>query len=377
MRYPIDKATTRNSLPVRREPYWGAPLSHGLFLGLRKLDDGGTWIARYRDQDGHQRYQSLGRTEFLTYEAAMAATRTWRSAVERGAAADAPETVADLCREYVEERGREKGPSWIRDASQRYRKTVYADPIGAIKVARIRERDVKGWRERLTLTPAGSNRYLAALKAALNYAVRQRYVAPDRALEWTNVRPLSTSQRRDLYLTSAQRRELLDALPDYARPFLHVLCLLPLRPGALAACIVSDFHPKTGRLAIRHDKAAAGRTIPLSPEAVAILKRQAKSKLPGAPLVAYVDGSAWFNMRWHRAIQAALVAVHEDHSKKDLPPGTCAYTLRHSTITDLVVGGLDLLTVARIAGTSVAMIDKHYGHLRSKRATEALSKLAL
>ena len=46
-------------------------------------------------------------------------------------------------------------------------------------------------------------------------------------------------------------------------------------------------------------------------------------------------------------------------------------------ITDLVVNGLDLLTVAQISGTSVAMIEKHYGHLQADRAAAALAMLAL
>lgn len=58
-----------------------------------------------------------------------------------------------------------------------------------------------------------------------------------------------------------------------------------------------------------------------------------------------------------------------------LPSETTAYTLRHSTITDLVHAGVDLLTVAQISGTSVRMIEKHYGHLRSNVAKSALEVL--
>jgi len=46
-------------------------------------------------------------------------------------------------------------------------------------------------------------------------------------------------------------------------------------------------------------------------------------------------------------------------------------------ITDLVVRGLDLLTVAQISSTSVAMIEKHYGSLRQTIAVTAFAKLAL
>lgn len=60
-----------------------------------------------------------------------------------------------------------------------------------------------------------------------------------------------------------------------------------------------------------------------------------------------------------------------------LPAGATAYTLRHSVITHVVHGGLDLLTVAQISGTSVAIIEKHYGHLRGEVAASVLAKLTL
>ena len=46
--------------------------------------------------------------------------------------------------------------------------------------------------------------------------------------------------------------------------------------------------------------------------------------------------------------------------------------MRHSVISDLVHDGLDLLTVAQISGTSVAMIERHYGHLRGEVAAGRL-----
>ena len=54
-----------------------------------------------------------------------------------------------------------------------------------------------------------------------------------------------------------------------------------------------------------------------------------------------------------------------------------AYTLRHSTITDLVRHGLPLLTIAQISGTSAEKIERHYGHLARDAAVKALAGLAL
>jgi site-specific recombinase XerD len=88
------------------------------------------------------------------------------------------------------------------------------------------------------------------------------------------------------------------------------------------------------------------------------------------PLLARSESTAWNKDAWKGPIKDAV-------RRAGLPIETTAYTLRHSVISDLVHGGLDLLTVAQISGTSVAMIEKHYGHLRSEVAASALSKLAL
>lgn len=103
---------------------------------------------------------------------------------------------------------------------------------------------------------------------------------------------------------------------------------------------------------------------------VALFKEQAKDKLPKAPLFAQADGKAWDRNAWKGPIKEAARAA-------GLPPATVAYTLRHSIITDLVTSGLDLMTVAQVSGTSVAMIEKHYAHLQRNRARDALAALAL
>ena len=83
-----------------------------------------------------------------------------------------------------------------------------------------------------------------------------------------------------------------------------------------------------------------------------------------------VGGGTWDRNTWGDAIEDAVKAAQ-------LPAGTTAYTLRHSTITDLVTAGLPLLTVAQISGTSAEMIERHYGHLVRDAAVKALEALAL
>ncbi len=82
------------------------------------------------------------------------------------------------------------------------------------------------------------------------------------------------------------------------------------------------------------------------------------------------NGKAWDKNSWKLPIAAAVAAA-------GLPGDATAYTLRHSTITDLVSAGLPLLTIAQISGTSAEMIERHYGHLASDAAVKALGELAL
>jgi len=108
----------------------------------------------------------------------------------------------------------------------------------------------------------------------------------------------------------------------------------------------------------------------LPSETAEFFDRHASDELPGAPLLSRADGKAWNKDSWKWPIKAAAQAA-------GLPAGTTAYTLRHSTISDLVHSGVDLLTVAQISGTSVRMIEQHYGHLRSRVAVQALARLAV
>lgn len=148
------------------------------------------------------------------------------------------------------------------------------------------------------------------------------------------------------------------------------MSLLPLRPGALAALNIEHYDKRLKTLTIGRDKARRDRHIQLSSSAAKLFAEVIEEKLPSEPLLSRADGKRWNKDAWKYPIKAAALAA-------ELPQKTCAYTLRHSVITDLVIGGLPLLTVAQMSGTSVRMIEQHYGHLRAETAVAALEALAL
>jgi integrase len=138
----------------------------------------------------------------------------------------------------------------------------------------------------------------------------------------------------------------------------------------LAALTVADFDKRTSELTIRKDKTGKTRRVTISSAAATLFTAQSKSKLPGALLFTRSDGKAWDKETWNGPIQQGTAAA-------GLAEGITAYTLRHSVITDLVNANVPLLTISQIAGTSVEMIERHYGHLVKDAAVEGLNALAL
>ncbi|WP_237452067.1 tyrosine-type recombinase/integrase [Qipengyuania algicida] len=291
------------------------------------------------------------------------------------------ETVADACKDYLREK-----PNKIAEGV--FRRHVYDDPLARVKLDKLRRHHLKEWRKRLEDAPAvisrrkdgekrvrqrahsTVNRDMAPLRAALNMFLAPG--APGSEAAWQEaLKPFEKAdKRRLLYLDKAQRRLLLEHVEDDAAPFIRALCLLPLRPGAMASLVAGNYDKRTSELTIGHDKAGGDRRILLPAAAATLFAKQVKGKLPAAPMFMRSSGKPWDRNTWGDAIEKAAKSA-------SLPKGTTAYTLRHSTITDLVSAGLPLLTIAQISGTSAEMIERHYGHLARDAALQALGELAL
>lgn len=375
MAYWIDKVDDRNRLKPRRAPYWKR-ITQGRYVGFRRLTTStpGTWLARaWRDPPGYAQ-QPLG--DFATlpekerYDAAKAAAEAWFQHLDKGGSTDRP-TVKAACEAYVDKLRIESSDVAANDAAGRLRRLVYGDPLSKVQLAKLTPRHLADWKKRV-LAAGGArssyNRNSTSLRAALNLALARRDVASDHA--WAEeLKPLEgAGARRTLYLDRPKRRQLVEKASAEAKPLFRTLNMLPMRPGEVASLRVE--YLKASQRALEITGKTEPRIIPLTDEALAHFKACAKRKLPAAWLIARADGSQWKKEAWRDEIKLAA-------RKAKLPRATVAYTLRHSVITDLVTGGLDLFTVAKLAGTSVVMIEKHYGHLQREHARSALEKLAL
>jgi integrase len=371
-----------------KEPHWQR-LRAGCYIGFRPSKRGGkgTWIARAYDPDAAKyARKALGDYGTLSgndvFAQAKKDAEAWADVVESGGTpTEKLETVADACRAYLKEK-----PGSIAEGV--FRRHVYSDPIAKVKLDKLRRRHAKEWRKRLEDAPAlvgrrkrGTNltkersastvnRDMVPLRAALGRVLPLG--APNTEAAWQEaLKPAKgADRRRDLYLDRGERKRLLDAADAEVLPFLRAMCMLPLRPGALAGLRVRDFDKRTRSLTIGKDKNGKPRQIMLPQSVADFLAERIKGKLPAAYMFSREDGRPWDKDAWKGPIKEAVALGR-------LPTGASAYTLRHCVLTDLVVAKLPLLTVAQISDTSVQMIERHYGHLVGDEAAKALDTLAI
>lgn len=388
----IDTVESRAKLKPRNEPYWQR-LSQGCQLGFRKLTPSstGTWIAQFRDAGTNKRVKhSLGDFSTLPpsrrYDAAKSAGEAWFTHLGRGGTPDVP-TVGEICKRWIEHKRNTKGDQPAKDAQARFERWVYKDKLARVLLNKLTRNHLDVWRSTMSKTPvvinphaseqltrerskSTINRDMSELRAALNFAHDNNWITDDSAWRMALRQIKNADKRRSTYLDKSERKALIESVPQQFGAFLTGLALIPLRPGALASLKVSDFDIRLDTLIVSRDKHGQDRRIKLPKGTAALIKTQIQGKASCDTIFTRADGNNWTRHYWKKPFKSTVLALN-------LTPEATLYAIRHSGITDLVVGGLDLLTTALISGTSVAMIEKYYGHLRQDHAAKALEGLNL
>ncbi len=363
----ITSRSGRAALTHRAEPYW-ARVATGCYLGFRAGP--GTWVARFRAEDGKQHYRALG--TFEDFDAAVAAARTHFEHVDR---TDVPIvlTVAEVCRSYVEWLNAAGRQSTATDAGNRFKRLVFGTAFSRIPMDRLRKTQVESWlHEQVTgegdrAARDTANRNLRTLRAALNRAYTGGSVASNQA--WRTVKPFerTTARRADAFLDKDQIASLLEHADADLAQLIRAALHTGARPGELAAMTAGDFDRRLGLL--HFDGKTGPRDVPISAAARAFFTEAAKDKLPSAPMLA-CNGRAWHKKAWCEAFATARDAA-------GLPGTVSMYSLRHTSISNMLSGGLGLFDAASLVGTSTEMIDRHYGHLVVGAVRVKLDNLAV
>jgi integrase len=365
----IMNANQRSKLPARHEPYW-RKLAHGK-IGYRTA---GSWLAQWTTTEmqtnGNRRktvQKFLGSIQQVPeYKDAEALANAWFDQCRGGAIRAG--TVEGACKDYVKNQRVTKGDDPANFSELRFEQTVYDTAFGRTKLDVLTTRDINQWRDSLVTKARkknSANRILRSLKAALTFGFKTGMCPSD--LAWRRVEQFKGSEatdgKRAAHLTTAQRKALIaECSPDLAN-FVRALLYTAARPNEIQEALRSDFDAKQGTLRIVSKKGNGTereRHVPLSKSAIEFFKELAKDKLPGAQLIT-MGGAKWINYVWAHDLNTAIDAANEKLSgDARLPEDTVAYTMRHCAITDMLSAGINVAAVAKIAGTSIGMIEKYY-----------------
>ncbi len=393
----VNSRSARLRLPPRREPYW-ASIARGCALGYRRGP--GTWIAKYRGDNGERHYDALGPADDVTdglglsYDQAQENAREFFKRKAREAAGnfspmDGVCTVADAFREYFADRERRGHKAVPHD--RRVADALILPELGTIAVEKLTKDRIVRWQEAMASRPARlrskkggearfrehqrtaedirrrrstTNRVLATLKAALNFAHKEGRVPVADA--WQRVQAYrNVYAARIRYLSDDESRRLINACPADFRALVTAALLTGCRYSELTRLTMDDFHPDAGTVHIRISKSGKPRHVVLTAEGQQFFSRQCLGRDPANLLLTRFNGKAWKRTEQQRPMKAACKAAQI--------AGANFHALRHTYASRLVMKGVPLSVIAAQLGhATINMVEKHYGHLAPSYVAETV-----
>jgi integrase len=328
-------------------------------------------------EDGKQAYKSLELPAHLPqneYDTAVSEASKWFEGISQGGRAK-PGTVKEAADMYIRHLELKKGDRAAADARGRINRHILPN-LAKIPLDKLRSDHIEDWHtsfvaegsdEKVRKSKATANRNLTTLKAMLNNAYKKRMIQTRWA--WTGVDKFKhTKSAREEYLDRVQIKKLLEASEGHFKTLLTAGALTGARYGELVKLKVRDLDKHRDLLNIPRGKTEP-REFPLTKQTKAFFTEQAKGKLPEAYLLTKDGVKPWGPSDQTKLMRDAAVNA-------DLPSSVVFYTLRHSFIADLI-NEMSVFNIAKITGTSIKMIEDHYGKLFKDRVTEVLERSSL
>jgi integrase len=252
--------------------------------------------------------------------------------------------------------------------------------LGGVRLAELSPEQVSAWR----LTVPEGHRFEAtqALRQVLNRAVVWKLIDENPAKRGVP-NPARRCREQRPFESWAQIRSLAERLGPTFGPMVVFAAATGVRPSELFALKHGDVDCAAGVLQVRRAYAngrvkqtktrLSRRAVPL--QAIAL---EALDELPphqeGSRLFPNSRGGHLdfrnFNRRHWKPVQKAL----------GIEPLRDLYDLRHTYATFALRAGVPVFALSRFMGTSIAMIDLHYGHLAvdsHEHAVSLINALAL
>jgi integrase len=393
----IVNRTVRIKLAARRDPYWHL-IAQGQHVGYRRIDLGGTWIARAYDPERGRRFHSLGSsddtapadgTTVLSFQQAVEAAQTWFKQLTHHDAGDVltgPYTVQQLMADYHADRRRE-----TRKDLSRTRSVInlhILPTLGKLEVAKLTHGRIKAWRDAIAEAPphvrskagqasgsreidsdnpdvirkrhATANRVFTVFRAALNFAYRRNRIATKSA--WERITPFrQVDAPKVRYLTIVECKRLIEACPDDFRRLVRAVLYTGCRYGELTGMAVGAFDAASNTIHIAESKSGKTRFIALTNEGTEFFKSVAQER-DGDELLFTHDEGVRKGKGWDHSQQRYWMEL----ACKDagIAPAISFHILRHTYASQLAMNNAPMPVIAAQLGhADTRMTERHYAHL--------------
>lgn len=266
-------------------------------------------------------------------------------------------TVAEACDNFLDWSQRNHQPLTYRQ----YRDFLqdFCNRYGSLKVMALKPFHVTQWVQKHTWNSTSQNKAIGCLKRCLNF-VASEGLAPDNPLRLVR-KPRAL--RRETILSSDDRKRIMAAIRDRAfKMFVFALSQTGARPSEIRTVTAAECDLNLGIWVFRKHKTVhhtgRPRIVYLTPPMIKLCRRLVREH-PEGPLFRNTRGELFSR-------NSIICRFSRLREKLGLARGVVAYCYRHTWITEAIMR-VDVATVAELAGhASLAMIEKHYGHLNQK-----------
>lgn len=273
--------------------------------------------------------------------------------------------------------------NWLHRSLDRYVGTTQIHLIGQDRWAQYptwRRENGKG-RHRPFISDTTIASEMAALNAVMNYAISKRYVSASHRFEG---RPKLKTMRRDEFtveeyrkLHSVGRRWIANAgspqgswYRTMCYNFMLIMCNTGMRPPEaknLRWRDIMEAKDRDGREIVVLFVQGKGKSRKLvAPKSVGDylerVRKLSKSTKPDDPVFTIINGKPAKHL-YADTVQALLEEAKLRMGPNGIPRST--YCFRHTYATFRLSEGVDVYILAEQMGTSVKMIEQHYGHVNT------------
>jgi integrase len=344
-------------------------IQHGQVFKLKTKGPDGQplWAYRHRVEGrGSERPQVGG---FATREEAEKALRKVLDRLGPGAGR-ATTTLAEFVDEYLKTHQAEP----VTIAKLRWLLGKATAVLGETRLADLSPRDVYTWR--LTVPEGHRHEATQALRQVLNRAVIWGLLDYNPAKRGVP-NPARRAKEKRPFETWQQVEAVAAQLGPVYGPMVIFAAATGLRPSELFGLDRRDVDRQLGVVYVRrayvngrlkHTKTRLStRAVPLQAKALDALDRLPASDNPilfPNARGGRVDFRIFGRKHWRPA-----------QTKAGIDPIRGLYDLRHTYATFALRAGVPVFAVSRFMGTSIAMIDRHYGHLANDSRDHAVALL--